>query len=314
MSHSLHLYFFAHYIKLLLIMNIAIYYVLAVLAGVLAGALITYLFGRFPDKWLQDYGVTPEDPDYRPSKRMRPFPEGLIAAVFCAAAYVVTIYFCKSCYIDEFRPMHLAVIVLVIPALMLVMMADKLNRIIPDQFSIYIAACGVLSVAAEVLEGSIWFSPDAKWWMLVLNKVIASLVGGGVIWLIGFLSITFLGKEGMGMGDMWLLFATGLITGCYGLVVLIYVSIFSAVLFAVPLLIRKFKRVSAEKKRIANAENPREEKLKIQREKAAIHFAEDPDYMAFGPFLALGCAVFVVMEPFFFEKMFMTINLFGVYF
>ena len=210
--------------------------------------------------------------------------------------------------------MHLAVIFLVIPALMLVMMADKLNRIIPDQFSIYIAACGVLSVAAEVLEGSIWFSPDAKWWMLVLNKVIASLVGGGVIWLIGFLSITFLGKEGMGMGDMWLLFATGLITGCYGLVVLIYVSIFSAVLFAVPLLIRKFKRVSAEKKRIANAENPREEKLKIQREKAAIHFAEDPDYMAFGPFLALGCAVFVVMEPFFFEKMFMTINLFGVYF
>lgn len=309
-----HLYFCSHYIKLLLIMNIAIYYILAVLAGVLAGALITYLFGRFPDKWLQDYGVTPEDPDYRPSKRMRPFPEGLIAAVFCAAAYVVTIYFCKSCYIDEFRPMHLAVIFLVIPALMLVMMADKLNRIIPDQFSIYIAACGVLSIAAEVLEGSVWFSPDAKWWMLVLNKVIASLVGGGVIWLIGFLSITFLGKEGMGMGDMWLLFATGLITGCYGLVVLIYVSIFSAVIFAVPLLIRKFKRVRAEKKRIANAENPREEKLKIQREKAAIHFAEDPDYMAFGPFLALGCAVFVVMEPFFFEKMFMTIKLFGVYF
>jgi len=295
-------------------MNIAVYYVLAVLAGVLAGALITYLFGRFPDKWLQDYGVTPEDPDYRPSKRMRPFPEGLIAAVFCAVAYVVTIYFCKTCYIDVFRPMHLAVILLVIPALMLVMMADKLNRIIPDQFSIYIAACGVLSIAAEVLEGSVWFSPDAKWWMLILNKVIASVVGGGVIWLIGFLSITFLGKEGMGMGDMWLLFATGLITGCYGLVVLIYVSIFSAVIFAVPLLIRKFKRVSAEKKRIANAENPREEKLKIQREKAAIHFAEDPDYMAFGPFLALGCAVFVVMEPFFFDKMYMTINLFGVYF
>ena len=194
------------------------------------------------------------------------------------------------------------------------MMADKLNRIIPDQFSVYIAACGVLSILADVFEGSVWFSPDAKWWMIVLNKVIASAVGGGVIWLIGFLSITFLGKEGMGMGDMRLLIATGLITGCYGLVVLIYVSIFSAVVFAVPLLVRKMKRISAEKKRIANSANPREEKLKIQREKAAIHFAEDPDYMAFGPFLALGCAVFVIMEPFFFEKMFMTLNLFGVYF
>ena len=118
----------------------------------------------------------------------------------------------------------------------------------------------------------------------------------------------------MGMGDMWLLFATGLITGCYGLLILVYVSIFSAVVFAVPLLFRKMKRVSAEKKRIAEAEDPRAEKLKIQREKAAIHFAEDPDYMAFGPFLALGCAVFAIMEPFFFEKMFEMMLLFGVYF
>ena len=74
------------------------------------------------------------------------------------------------------------------------------------------------------------------------------------------------------------------------------------------------KRISKEKKRIAEAEDPRAEKLKIQREKAAIHFAEDPDYMAFGPFLALGCAVFMIMEPFFFEKMYQTMTLFGVYF
>jgi prepilin signal peptidase PulO-like enzyme (type II secretory pathway) len=295
-------------------MKDVLYYVFAIVTGVLAGALITYLFGRFPDKWLQDYGVTPQDPDYRPSKRMRPFPEGVIASAFCAACYCVTVYFCKDQYINLFKPMHLAVILLVIPVLMLVMMADKLNRIIPDQFSLFIAGCGILSILADVFEGSVWFSPDAKWYIPILNKLIASAVGGGVIWLIGFLSITFLGREGMGMGDMRLLFATGLITGCYGLLVLVYISIFSAVLFAVPLLVRKMKRINAEKKRIAEAEDPRAEKLKIQREKAAIHFAEDPDYMAFGPFLALGCAVFAIMEPFFFEKMAQTIILFGVYF
>ena len=118
----------------------------------------------------------------------------------------------------------------------------------------------------------------------------------------------------MGMGDARLLLATGLITGCYGFIVLVYVAIFSALFFAIPLLVRKIKRVIGEKKRIEQAENPREEKLKIQREKAKIHFAEDPDYLAFGPFLALGCAVFTIMEPFFFEKMFMTMKLFGVYF
>ena len=76
-------------------MNDALYYVFAVVAGVVAGALITYLFGRFPEKWLQDYGVTPQDPDYRPSKRMRPFPEGLIACCFYAACYCVTVFFCR---------------------------------------------------------------------------------------------------------------------------------------------------------------------------------------------------------------------------
>lgn len=295
-------------------MNIALYYVFAVLAGALAGVLITYLFGKFPDKWLQDYGVTPEDPDYRPSKRMRPFPEGLIACAFCAVCYCVAIFFCKPYYIDTFKPMHLAVIFFAIPVLFLVMMADKLNRIIPNQFTVYIAVCGVLSIFADVFEGSVWFSPNVQWWIPVLNKVIASVVGGGVIWLIGFLSITFLGREGMGMGDRNLLFATGLITGCYGLIVLIYVSIFSAVIFAIPLIVRKSKRNAAEKKRIAEAEDPRAEKLLIQREKAKIHFADDPDYMAFGPFLALGCTVLAIMEPFFFEKMFMTMNLFGVVF
>ncbi|MBQ6304535.1 MAG: prepilin peptidase [Clostridiales bacterium] len=295
-------------------MNTALYYVLAVVAGVLAGAIITYLFGKFPDKWLQDYGVTPEDPDYRPSKRMRPFPEGLIAAVFCAVSYCAMVFFCKEAYIDTFKPMHLAVILLVIPTLALVMMADKLNRIIPDQFTIFIGVCGILSVLADVFEGSVWFSPDVKWWIPILNKVIASLVGAGFIWLIASLSLTFLGREGMGLGDVWLLLATGLVTGCYGLIVLIYVAIFAALFFAVPMLVRKIKRLNAEKKRIKNAKDPRAEKLLIQREKAKIHFAEDPDYLAFGPFLALGCAVFAVMEPFFFEKFYLTMMLFGVYF
>ena len=295
-------------------MNTALYYVLAVVAGVLAGAIITYLFGKFPDKWLQDYGVTPEDPDYRPSKRMRPFPEGLIAAVFCAVSYCATVFFCKEAYIDTFKPMHLAVILLVIPTLALVMMADKLNRIIPDQFTIFIGVCGILSVLADVFEGSVWFSPDVKRWIPILNKVIASLVGAGFIWLIASLSLTFLGREGMGLGDVWLLLATGLVTGCYGLIVLIYVAIFAALFFAVPMLVRKIKRLNAEKKRIKNAKDPRAEKLLIQREKAKIHFAEDPDYLAFGPFLALGCAVFAVMEPFFFEKFYLTMMLFGVYF
>ena len=286
----------------------------AIVLGAGFGLLITWLFGKFPEKWLQDYDVKETDPDYRISKRMRWVPEGVLACIICAICYVVAIIFCGNSYITTFKPLHLLVIVLLIPDLILVMMSDKLNRIIPDQFSVYIAAVGVLSMVSDLTEGSIWFSADAKWYMPLLNKIIASVVGGGVVWLIGIVSITFFGKESIGMGDMRLLFATGLITGCYGIIVLIYVAIFTALIWAIPLLIRKRKRIRAEEAMIKASDDPRKARLMLQREKAKIHFAEDPDYMAFGPFLALGCGVFAIMEPFFYERMIGTITVLGVHF
>ena len=278
------------------------------------GLLITWLFGKFPESWLQDYGVKETDPDYRVSKRMRWVPEGIAACFICAICYIVAVIFCGNSYITTFNPLHLLVIVLLIPDLVLVMMSDKLNRIIPDQFSAYIALVGVISIVSELTEGSVWFSPEAKWYMPLLNKIIASVVGGGVVWIIGIVSITFFGKESIGMGDMRLLFATGLITGCYGVVVLIYVAIFTALIWAIPLLIRKRRRIRLENERIRNSPDPRKARLELQREKAKIHFAEDPDYMAFGPFLALGCGVFCIMEPFFYDRMIGIITVLGVHF
>jgi prepilin signal peptidase PulO-like enzyme (type II secretory pathway) len=286
----------------------------SVVLGAGFGVLITWLFGKFPESWLQDYGVKETDPDYRVSKRMRWIPEGLAACLICAICYIVAVIFCGNSYITTFKPLHLLVIVLLIPDLILVMMSDKLNRIIPDQFSAYIAVVGVLSVVSDLTEGSIWFTPDAKWYMPLLNKIIASVVGGGVVWLIGGVSITFFGKESIGMGDMRLLFATGLITGCYGIIVLIYVAIFTALIWAIPLLIRKRKRIRREEAMIRASDNPRKARLELQREKAKIHFADDPDYMAFGPFLALGCGVFCIMEPFFYDRMIGIITVLGVHF
>lgn len=286
----------------------------ALVAGTGFGLLITWLFGKFPEKWLQDYGVQETDPDYRVSKRMRWMPEGLIACIICAVCYIVAVIFCANSYIVTFKPLHLLVIVLLIPDLVLVMMSDKLNRIIPDQFSVYIALVGVISVISDLTEGSVWFTAEAKWYMPILNKIIASVIGGGVVWLIGIVSITFFGKESIGMGDMRLLFATGLITGCYGIIVLIYVAIFTALIWAVPLLIRKRRRIARENAAIKASPDPRKARLELQREKAKIHFAEDPDYMAFGPFLALGCGVFCIMEPFFFERMIGIITVLGVRF
>ncbi len=286
----------------------------AIILGTLMGVVITSLFNILPEKWLQDYGVKESDCNYRVSKRMHRYPEGVVAALMCSAFYIVALIFCRQLYFDSFKPLHILVLILLIPALVLVMMSDHLNRIIPDQFSIWIALCGMLSIAADLSESSVWFSSEAGWYMPVVNKIAGALIGGGALWLIGFLTLTFSGHEGMGQGDMRLLAATGLITGCYGLVVLTYVAIFTAVIFAVPKLISKQRRLRREEEEIRRSPNPQKTRRALAIKKARMHFADDPDYLAFGPFLALGCGIFAVMEPYFFNMMYNTIRVLGAWF
>ena len=191
---------------------------------------------------------------------------------------------------------------------------DRLNRIIPDECSIALALIGIFLLIGDFFERDVWFTEQAAWYIPLLNRVLAALVGGGVLFLINFICLTFLGKDGMGQGDMKLLAACGLITGCYGLVVVIYVGIITALFFAVPLLIRKYRRIAAEKKEIAEAEDPTAKRREIAKRKAQIHFADDPDYLAFGPFLALGTAVYMALEPYFASQMLGYLELFELAF
>ena len=286
----------------------------AIALGALMGFLTTKLFAKIPEPWLQDYGVKETDVNYRISKRMKMVPEGVTAMAVSAVMYVAAVIFCKSVYFDTPKPLHIAVIVLMVPVLVLIMMADKLNRIIPDQFSVALGVIGLISVAADYVEGSIWFTSEAAWYYPLVSKVAAALIGGGFLFLIGFIALTFTGREGMGQGDMRLLLATGLITGMYGLIVLVYVAIFTAVLFAIPMLIRKHNRIRKEEEMIRNSKNPQKVRRALEIKKARMHFADDPDYLAFGPFIALGCGVFAVMEPFFLEKMMSFFAGMGVFF
>ncbi|MCR5615932.1 MAG: A24 family peptidase [Saccharofermentans sp.] len=295
-----------------------IYYFIAIPAAIALGALMGYLdkilFAKFPEAWLQDYGVSETDVNYRISKRMRMFPEAVVAMGISAAMYVAAVIFLKPVYFDTPKPLHIAVIVLMVPVLVLIMMADKLNRIIPDQFSVALGLIGIVSIAADLVEGSIWFTPEAPWYYPLVSKILAALIGGGFLFLVGFIALTFTGREGMGQGDMRLLLATGLITGMYGLIVLVYVSIFTAVLFAIPMLIKKRIRIQKEEEMIRNSKNPQKLRRALEIKKARMHFADDPDYLAFGPFIALGCGVFAVMEPVFLEQLMSYLSGLGVFF
>ncbi|MCR5593951.1 MAG: A24 family peptidase [Saccharofermentans sp.] len=288
--------------------------IIAALCGAIVGYLQTFVFAKIPEKWLQDYGVKETDPDFRLSKRMKLIPHGVLSALFCASIYTLFVVFCYEHYIATLAVFHIFAVMAVTPIIVIVMMSDRLNRIIPDECSIAIAVIGVLSAAGDFFENDVWFSDSAAWYIPLLNRIIAAIVGGGILWLINFLCITFLGKEGMGQGDMKLLAACGLLTGCYGLIVVIYIGIIVALFFAVPLLVKKYMRKAQENKEIANAENPAEKRREIAKRKAQIHFADDPDYLAFGPFLALGAAVYLALEPFFASHLLPSLELLGLAF
>ncbi|MBR1798210.1 MAG: prepilin peptidase [Clostridiales bacterium] len=288
--------------------------VIAAICGAVVGYAQTFVFAKIPEKWLQDYGVKETDPDFRLSKRMKLIPHGVLSALFCAAIYTAFVVFCYDTFIVPPHFFHIIAILLATPIIVIVMMSDRLNRIVPDECSIALAVIGVLLLIGDFFENDVWFTPEVKWYIPFLNRIIAAAVGGGFLLLINFICLTFLGKEGMGQGDMKLLAACGLITGCYGLIIVVYVGIITALFFALPLTIRKYVRLSREKKEIANAEDPAAKRREIAKRKAQIHFAEDPDYMAFGPFLALGTAVYLAMEPFFATRMLPYIDLFGLYF
>ena len=281
--------------------------------GALFGYLITFLFGKFPESWLQDYDYDVNSSNFRLAKRMKYIPHGIISSVGMAMCYALSVYFAADYFIRPFY-MKVAVILLIMPVLFLIIMSDKLNRIIPDQFSIYLLFLGIIAAAGDYLEGSIWFSSAAAWYLPLLNKIIGAIVGGGFLWVINQVSISFTGRVGMGGGDVKLMFALGLLSGCYGLVVILYVSVFSALIFAVPMLIRKHRRIKKEEEIIRNSDNPRKKRRELELKRARIHYSEDPDYLAFGPFLAIGCAVFIAAEPFIYSKMFSIFNAMGVMF
>lgn len=294
-------------------MQPTLYIIFAIIIGMAIGMSLTYIFKLLPEKWLQDYGFDPKAPNYRKSKRMKIWPHGVLAGVFCSAFYVAIILFYPD-LLSKNCVLHLISFALIVPVLFLVLISDRLNRIIPDQFWVLILIFGILLLISDYTEYTIWFSEEAKWYVSIVNRIGGAIVGGGVLWLIGFVAETFTGREAMGQGDMKLLVGCGMATGLYGLVVLIYVAVIIGVLFAIPLLIKKSIRQKKEEEEIRNSPNPAAARRELQIKKSKIHFADDPDYLAFGPFLALGAGVFLSMEPVFFKMLYETLVTFGLLF
>lgn len=281
-------------------MDILFFSLILAVTGALISFPIQYMFSRMPEAWLQDYNYDPKAKDYRPAKRMDFFPH-----TFCVLAFLAVVFFLTSytnpTYLSGPKVFHLVFALLPALPLTMVILSDMLNRIIPDQLTAVAGLICVFGFMADLMEGSLWIPQGSPWYLFVLNRVLGGLIGAVLLWGIGFLGSMFSGRESLGFGDVKLLGACGLLSGAYGLTFVIFIAFVAGGIFAVPLLVRKRIRIHKEELLIIQSENPEETRLKLEAKREAMAYADDPDYIAFGPFLAIGTITFLVLETQFYQ-------------
>lgn len=169
------------------------------IVAIVCGFAVFLFFRRMPTSWLLDYGENKVNAElYR--KQQIPFTP---FAVSLMAAGLVLSWILLNQYDSFFYP---AAVFLVCMILFLVIIADFQTRIIPDQFV----------VALIPLALMLWFFSDRKISDLLM-RIAAGLLSGLLLAAIGWAGSKLMHQEAMGMGDVKLLAAAGLLTGLQGI-------------------------------------------------------------------------------------------------
>jgi len=127
---------------------------------------------------------------------------------------------------------YLAFLVLLI-SLVIISFIDLDHKIIPNKMTLFIGILGIVFVI---------FGITVKW----QDALLGLLVGGGILYLLGLLSLFFMKKEGMGGGDIKLLAVAGLYLGwqriIFSLMISSYVALF---IIGILLVFKKIKKTQS---------------------------------------------------------------------
>lgn len=263
--------------------------------GALLAATCQPIYNRLPEPWLQDYDYDPSSESARPARRMNFLPHSAVLIPVTSVLFFFGAYLNPD-YFD--RPEIFRILLMFLPVVpfSIVVMSDFLNRIIPDHVVVIAAILSVSGFLADLSNRGLWFPADAPYWHLILNRLLGGVIGAALLLLIGFIGSLISRKEAMGHGDVKFIFACGLLAGAYGLLFALFFAFLLGGAAAVPLLIRKRIRIARENREVRMSKNPARARRILERKRKEISFADDPDYIAFGPFLALGTMCFLLFE------------------
>ena len=193
--------------------------------GIGFGYCLVAFFKRMPAAWLLDYDETEITRELLAKKALSVWPD--LVLICLAEAILLPLLFYVS---DHY--LYAAVAALACQPLILIVVADQKTRIIPDQFLLALLPFGLAFYLIDTFNGTY------GWLQGLLLRFGAAIAGSFFLWLSGFLAGKIMKKDAMGMGDIKLLFVSGLLVGLYNVPLLLVLSFITAAFVAVPMLIR----------------------------------------------------------------------------
>ena len=128
---------------------------------------------------------------------------------------------------------------------------DFRYQLIPDEVSILIAICGIVNIFFNI----------SNWW----NYLLGAVIGGAIFYSLNLIALIILKKEGMGLGDVKLMAALGLLFGIKNILVITLVSFMIGAVIGIIVMIVKRK--------------------------------EKEEYIAFGPFIVIATVILMFTGP-----------------
>ncbi len=200
-----------------------------ILLAAAAAAGLFLLYNRLPPAWFMEHpsarrsGEAGPEPAEYPDSRMRKSPDGVLFGF--AITLVSFLFFLQYGY-------SLLLICNTVPLLFFAMIfaADLKTGIIPDPFVVGLIFSSLFWIAYDI---SVLVTARQPLYYAFIGRIPAALCGGAVIWLIGKIGSLLLKEDAMGMGDVKLVFACGLIVDFAGIFWIIGLSFLLAFIPAI---------------------------------------------------------------------------------